>query len=161
MAQRIVDGYEDPPTIQYNHAYPCYQPASDRVRMPATERFISEAEMYSTLLHELAHSTGSQHRLNRSLERSATFGSKPYGKEELVAEMAAAFLCAEAGIGPATLENTAAYIQGWLKQLRNDRRLIVHAAGAAQKAADWILGRRPAAAPHHEPAPARSAPSHT
>ena len=66
------------------------------------------------------------------------FGSEPYAKEELVAELGAAFLCARAGIAPATLEDSAAYLANWLKKLREDKRLIVTAAGAAQRAADFI-----------------------
>ena len=81
--------------------------------------------------------------LDRGLDSDPQpFGSPDYGKEELVAEMASAFLSAHAGIKPATIENQAAYLQGWLKQLRGDKRLVVAAAGAAQKAADWIRGER-------------------
>ena len=70
------------------------------------------------------------------------FGSADYGREELVAEMAAAFLCGHVGIQPTVIENQAAYLQGWLKQLKNDKKLVIAAASAAQKAADWILGER-------------------
>ena len=60
-----------------------------------------------------------------------------------MAEMAAAFLCRRSGISPAVIENQAAYIQGWLKQIRQDKKLVISAASAAQKAADWILGELP------------------
>jgi antirestriction protein ArdC len=70
------------------------------------------------------------------------FGLPDFGKEELFAEMAAASLSAHAGIKPVTMENQAAYIGGWLKQLRNDKKLVIAAAGAAQKASDWIRGER-------------------
>ena len=66
-----------------------------------------------------------------------------YSLEELIAEMGAAFLCAEAGISPAVIENQAAYIQGWLKKIRDDRKLVIHAAAKAQKAVDYILNVTP------------------
>jgi antirestriction protein ArdC len=68
------------------------------------------------------------------------FGSTNYSKEELVAEMAAAFLCGHAGITNRTIDSSSAYIAGWYAQLSHDRKLLIHAAGAAQKAADYILG---------------------
>ena len=81
--------------------------------------------------------------MNRKLDlEPKPFGSPDYGREELVAEMAAAFLCAETEIGPAVIENQAAYLKGWLDQIKSDKRLVVLAAGAAQKAADWIRGER-------------------
>jgi antirestriction protein ArdC len=70
------------------------------------------------------------------------FGSADYSKEELVAEMTSAFLCAEVGISPAVIDNQAAYVAGWLKKLRDDRRMVVIAAAQAQKAADYILNRQ-------------------
>ncbi len=71
----------------------------------------------------------------------APFGSAVYSKEELCAEMGAAYLCAEAGITAAVIENQAAYVAGWLKKLRDDRKLLIHAAAQAQHAADYILNR--------------------
>ena len=95
--------------------------------------------LYSTF-HELAHSTGHQTRLNRdSLETPAPFGSEIYSREELVAEFGAAFLCAHAGIDN-TLANSAAYINGWSKALRADKRLVISAANQGQKAANYIAG---------------------
>src|SRR5208283_1104548 len=92
------------------------------------------------LFHELAHASGAAKRLNRdSITEAAPFGSATYSSEELIAEMGAAFLCAEAGISPAVLENQAAYIKGWLKKLRGDKRLVISAAAQAQRAADYIL----------------------
>ena len=99
-------------------------------------------EYYSTFFHELVHSTGHKRRLGRSgVEEVAAFGSHEYSKEELVAEIGSAMLCGVAGIEQVTLDNSAAYIQSWLKALKNDERMIVSAAGQAQKAADYILGR--------------------
>ena len=71
------------------------------------------------------------------------YGSDPYAKEELVAEMGSAFLCGYAGIEDRTIDSSAAYLEGWLKQLKEDKTLIVHAAAQAQKAADFILGHKP------------------
>jgi antirestriction protein ArdC len=109
--------------------------------MPNQTSFDTEAGYHATLFHELIHSTGHASRLNRpTLTESAGFGSNPYCKEELIAEMGAAFLCGQAGIAESILENSAAYVQNWLEQLKNDKKLIVQAAAQAQKAADFILG---------------------
>ena len=141
-AQRIVEAFAGGPSIEYGHTYPCYVPKADAVRMPDKERFTSSEEVYSTLFHELGHATGHSSRLDRGVDREQNaFGSERYSREELVAEMAAAFLCGEAGIEQVTLDNAAAYIAGWLKRLKDDKKLVVSAAGAAQKAADWVLGR--------------------
>ena len=88
----------------------------------------------------MSHSTGHTTRLNRkSLETPAPFGSEVYSKEELIAEIGAAFLCAQAGIDN-TVDNSAAYIAGWSKALRSDKRLVVTAASQGQKATDFIVG---------------------
>jgi antirestriction protein ArdC len=113
--------------------------------MPAAQEFKTGEDYYSVLFHELTHSTGHESRLNRkgvsgSEDNWSAFGSNPYAKEELVAEMGAAFLCGEAGIVERTIDNSAAYIASWLERLKNDAKLVVHAAAQAQKAADWILG---------------------
>ena len=76
------------------------------------------------------------------MERNG-YGSNPYAKEELIAEMGSAFLCGYAGIVDQTIDSSAAYLEGWLKQLKEDKTLIVHAAAQAQKAADFILGHKP------------------
>ncbi len=86
------------------------------------------------------HSTGHSSRLGRITEAPAPFGSVDYSREEVVAELGAAFLCSEAGIAPPVIENQAAYLSGWLKVLKTDRRAIVVAAAQAEKAADLILG---------------------
>ena len=111
------------------------------------ETFRSGQDYYSVLFHELTHSTGHQSRLNRkgfsaSDGEWSAFGSTPYAREELVAEMGAAFLAGQAGIVERTIENSAAYVQSWLQRLKDDNRLVVQAAAQAQKAADFILGRQ-------------------
>jgi antirestriction protein ArdC len=105
------------------------------------ERFERAESYYATLFHELVHATGHESRLNRvTLTEKAGFGSNPYCKEELIAEMGAAFLCGQAEIAERTIDNSAAYLNGWLDQLRSDKTLIVQAAAQAQKATDFILG---------------------
>lgn len=137
--EAIVDGWSDCPKIEDGPAA-CYQPVLDRVLMPAKPRFESVPHYYATLFHELGHSTGHHRRLDRNL--SGDFGSQLYSKEELVAEMVSAFLCGEAGLDNSELwDNSAAYVASWLKALKDDKKLVVNAAAAAQKAADLILGR--------------------
>jgi antirestriction protein ArdC len=111
--------------------------------MPAREAFNSVPEYYSTLFHELTHSTGAAHRLARKgVVDPIRFSSHDYSFEELVAECGAAFLCANAGIDNRTLDNSAAYIASWGRKLRSEPRWIVEAAGQAAKAADLILGKQ-------------------
>lgn len=141
--EQIAAGYPSGPQISHGGTKAYYRPSTDVVRMPEPERFTSPEEYYATLFHELAHSTGHSSRLDRGLDTKPTaFGSAQYGREELIAEVAAAFLCAEAGIHPAVIANSAAYLQGWLKCLKQDKKLILSAAGAGQKAADWIMDRK-------------------
>jgi len=119
-----------------------YSPALDRIRMPLREQFTNTAEYYSTLFHESVHSTGHPSRLNRFNERgNGGFGSESYSKEELVAELGASILCHDLGIETnKSFRNTAAYIQSWIGALRNDKTLIVSAAGKADKAVNMIYG---------------------
>lgn len=120
-----------------------YRPSTDTVGIPSRSAFNSAEEYYSTLFHELTHSTGHTSRIGREgIEQLNTFGSDSYSKEELVAEMGAAMLCGVTGIVPATLSNSAAYLNSWIGRLRGDSQLIVSAASQAQKAADYIQGVR-------------------
>lgn len=142
-AEAITAGYQDPPQLILQGLLPSYRPKSDTVAMPLTSSITSAESYYATLFHELAHSTGHEKRLSRGLsEKLAPFGSPDYSKEELVAEFGSAFLCAAAGISPPTIELAAAYIDGWRKKLKDDKRLVVQAAGQGQRAADHILGVR-------------------
>ena len=137
----IVAKMPEPPLIKHGMAKAFYSPHDDMVGMPAQERFDGEAGYFATLFHELIHSTGHEKRLKRkSLAEGNGYGSDPYCKEELIAELGSAFLCGYADIVDRTIDNSAAYIQGWLGQLKNDRTLVVYAAAQAQKAADFILG---------------------
>lgn len=129
-----------------------YSPMRDCVIMPARTVFDTSEGYYATLFHELTHSTGHTSRLNREgiTNASANFGSEVYSKEELIAEMGAAMLCGVTGISPVTLENSAAYLRSWIGVLKGDSKLIVTAASAAQKAADYIRGVKAASAEDHE-----------
>lgn len=141
QAQDIVDGFAGSPAIEHHGSRAAYFPQEDVVRIAPPERFETPEAYYGTLYHELTHATGHSRRLDRGLDtRLAPFGTPDYSKEELVAEMGAAFLCAVAGISPPMIEQSAAYLAGWLRQMKQDKKLIVQAAGHAQKAADLILG---------------------
>lgn len=140
-AEKIVNGYAGGPVIEHGGSQAFYRPTEDTVRIAEPARFEGPENYYATLFHELAHSTGHSKRLDRGLDKKlAAFGSADYSKEELVAEMGAAFLAAAAGISPPTIEQSAAYIDGWRKKLKGDKKLIVQAAGAGQRAADHVLG---------------------
>jgi antirestriction protein ArdC len=142
--ESIVQAMPDQPIILCNGSNPAYFPTLDKITMPYMEDFESEEEYYCTLFHELAHSTGHSKRLNRKeLMESKVRGGELYSKEELTAEFTAAYLSAVAGIEQKILDNSAAYIQGWLRKLRNDKTIILRAASQAQAAADYILNTSP------------------
>jgi antirestriction protein ArdC len=142
--EAIVNGMPNRPEIRYGGERACYIPTIDKINIPHRETFDSAESFYATLFHELAHSTGHKSRLNRKeIDQPSYFGSHEYSREELVAELAACFLSAEAGIAPKVIENTAAYLDGWSRALRSDPHLFATAAARAQKAADYILNRKP------------------
>jgi len=131
------------PQIRHKEQSAFYDPKNDYVNMPKKRSFKSDASYYSTLFHELVHSTGHESRLSRAtLTQMAEFGSEPYSQEELVAEMGTCYLQSHAGITE-EFESSAAYIQGWLSKLKNDRLFIFQAASAAQKAVNFILNLKP------------------
>lgn len=147
-AERVVRSYVDRSGVHIVHqegdrAY--YHPRTDRVVLPELKQFKSSAEYYSTAFHELVHSTGHENRLAR-ITKLAAFGSEEYSKEELVAEIGAAALNSKCGLETAeSFRNSAAYVQSWIKALKNDKRLIVSAAGKAEKAVNLIVGEEKAA----------------
>jgi len=142
-AEKIIEGYQYRPLITFAPGRAYYNPQTDTISVPALSEYQQPEEYYSTLFHEAIHSTGHKTRLNRTtLTEKTAFGSETYSKEELVAEIGAAMLCGTAGIENSTLENSAAYIQSWLRVLKKDSRMVVMAAGQAQKAADYILGNQ-------------------
>ncbi|WP_313434697.1 zincin-like metallopeptidase domain-containing protein [Novosphingobium sp.] len=118
-----------------------YAPGADFVQVPPQQAFHDQVNYYRTCLHELTHATGHKSRLGRDLTNG--FGSKDYAREELVAEMGSAFLCASLGIVPTVRH--ADYVGAWLEVLREDARAIFRAASMASKASDWLLARHAAA----------------
>ena len=117
-----------------------YSPAHDYVQVPLPDTYFEPINWHRTALHELGHWVGHPSRLARDL--TGAFGSPSYAKEELVAEMTSAFVCASLGIVPTVRH--ADYIGSWLEVLRDDDRAIVRAASAASKAADYLLAFQPA-----------------
>ena len=139
--EKIVKKFKASPKVQHKAQRAYYQPSTDMINMPDKDTFKTKEEYYSTLFHELGHSTGHEKRLNRKgITDVALFGSHEYSKEELVAEMTSSFLCGVSGIENKTINNSAAYLQGWLKVLKQDSKLIVSAAQQGQKSADHIQG---------------------
>ena len=139
-AEEIVKAMPNPPAFEQD-SRAAYIPSKDTVTMPSRAAFQSQPEYYSTLFHELVHSTGHSKRLGREgIEKIQPFGSEDYSKEELVAEMGGAMLCGVAGIEQATVCNSAAYLRGWINRLKADSRLVIAAARSAQEAADYIRG---------------------
>ncbi len=141
-AEAMVQGMPLRPAITESGNEAWYMPSNDRVNVPPMGCFESADSFYGTLLHELAHATGHESRLGRKEVRHvARFGSCEYSCEELVAELASAFCCATIGLDNSLLENSAGYLTGWLSALNHDPRMFVLAAGRAQRAADYIMGR--------------------
>lgn len=142
-ADRIISEYVSREGLAFieeitDEAY--YSPSRDLVHIPAKEQYKNISEYYSTTFHELTHSTGHSSRLNR-LSRTAHFGNDEYSKEELVAEIGAANMLHFLGIETSkSFQNSAAYIQSWLKVIRGDAKFIVSAASKAEKAVNYILG---------------------
>ena len=146
--ERIKEEYKKANNIKIlelitNRAF--YRPFSDLIEVPCKDQYKNISEFYSTLFHEMIHSTGHYTRLNRFDENAkiAPFGSEDYSKEELVAEIGAATLVNITGIETEkTFRNSTAYIQSWLGVLKNDNKFIVSASGRAEKAVKYILGER-------------------
>jgi len=119
-----------------------YAIGPDQIQLPPFECFADPQAYYATLAHEMTHWTRHPSRLDRDLGRKA-WGDEGYAREELVAELGAAFLCADLGLCLEPRDDHAAYIDGWLKVLQDDRRFIFTAAALAQKAADFLHGLQP------------------
>lgn len=138
--ERVVSSYTQVP-VRHGGGRACYIPTLDEINMPDKEDFLTSEEYYSTLYHEMTHSTGHKDRLAREgVTNPIKFGSHDYSFEELVAECGAAFLCGYTGIENKTLDNSVAYLQSWAAKLRGEPRWIVDAASKAAKAADLIRG---------------------
>ena len=152
--EQIVEGKKDPilecehiintmprsPLIIFTGKNAFYDIQKDEVVLPKMKTFKSSEAYYTTLFHELVHSTGHEKRLNRpTLTQMAEFGSEPYSIEELIAELGAAYLSSFSGILTKNIKSSAAYIKGWLSKLKDDKKFIVQASGNAQRAVDYIL----------------------
>ncbi len=137
-AEKVLNGFKEVPIYhRENSAY--YEPMKDYINLPTFDQFENAELYYSTAFHEMVHSTGHESRLARFKSTdSHIFGSETYSFEELVAELGASMLSGTVGIEEYTINNSAAYISGWLSRLRDDKTLIVKAAGKAQKACDYI-----------------------
>lgn len=161
VAAWVLAAMPNQPLIEYSRFFqPAYSPSLDTVQLPHLYQFEDRHAYFHALWHQVAHSTGHPRRLNR-FEASIKYGFEPHSFEELVAELAAAFLAAFTGIRIADGKaQNAVYITGWAKAIRNDPRLILSAASAAQGAADYVLGQLPAdglnppdSTPDEQPAP--------
>lgn len=145
QAEKIISEYVSRETIKFsnlinsNSAF--YRPFTDEIVVPNKTSFENESEYYSTTFHEMTHSTGAKNRLNRDgVVKNDGFGNNLYSKEELIAEMGAAMLLHITNLDiPTTLTNNAAYIKGWLKQIKEEPKILVFAASQAEKAVKYIL----------------------
>lgn len=138
QAESVVSNWRQGAQIQHGFNRASYSSATDTIQMPSPGSFDSPEAYYATLFHEMGHATGHTSRLARKLGNR--FGSEDYSREELIAEMTSAFLCAHCGIDNSTTDQSAAYLASWVKALKGDPRLVVTAASAAQRAANLILG---------------------
>jgi len=159
VAPTLAIGPEQPPALERAEALvqqanlcpihregfaAAYSPRDDLIRMPPPGMFRSSEDYYHTLFHEMTHATGHGSRLDREgITNPIRFGSERYSKEELIAELGAAFLSNEAGIlDQVRFDNSAAYLNSWIKKLEDDPALIVSAASQAQRGFDWVTGRQ-------------------
>ena len=137
-AQPLLKLHNDRPS---NRAY--YTPMWDEITVPMLSQYKEKEEYYSTLFHEMVHSTGHSTRLNREEGMGNKFASHAYSREELVAELGSAMLCTNINIDTeVAFKNSVAYIKGWASKLKEDTKAIVWAASRAEKAARYILGER-------------------
>jgi antirestriction protein ArdC len=137
--EHVINRMEHRPSI-INAPQAYYSRSNDTVGIPPRGQFTSPEEYYSTLFHELVHSTGHPDRLDREVKQSLAAMGEDYGREELIAEIGSSFLCAHTHISPSTIQNQASYIANWLKVLGNDKWFVISASAAASKASNYILG---------------------
>ncbi len=142
-ADAIIDKMPKAPKISHGGGRAYYMPTADYIQMPNKEDFRKVFGYYSTLFHEMVHSTGHHNRLDRDMKGGKQ--TKAYAFEELIAEMGAVYLCAESGILFETRDNSAKYLRGWnnrlVKNMEEDNRFFFRAASQAQAASDFILDR--------------------
>lgn len=143
-AEKVINGYlSREKSLKLHNDRPSsrafYSPMFDEVTVPMMKQYDVKDEYYSTLFHELVHSTMTPERMNRAEGMGNHFASQKYSREELVAELGAAMLCAATGINnDGAFKNSVAYIQGWMKELKDDKKAIVWAASRSEKAARFI-----------------------
>ena len=137
--EAIIANMPNCPEIQQGKQRASYNPLSDIVSMPRFDSFDTAEELLLNIISRNYSRDRPSKPFKRLNNNISSFGNEEYSKEELVAEMGAAFLCGFTGIENITLNNSAAYIQGWLKALKDDKKLVIMAAAQAQKAADYIL----------------------
>ena len=140
--EQIVSAFFSKQSVSLSHggdrAY--YRSLTDEIRMPEMKTFTCSETYYATLFHEMAHATGAKTRLNReNLVNPNLFGSHEYGQEELVAEFASSFVCGQCGIEKKTIDNSAAYLAGWKKNIKANPEIVLKSVGQAMKAAAFIM----------------------
>lgn len=141
--EAVIDNMPLKPIIKHKGQKAYYDPVLDYINMPKIKSFIDSESYYVTLFHEVIHATGHQTRLNRDeVVNTNKYGSEPYSEEELVAQIGACFLASHTGCSLKHFENDVAYIDGWLKRLKSDKRFILFASSKAQKAVDYILNQQ-------------------
>jgi len=141
--EAILAEMPDMPLLSFTGKEAYYNIEKDEIVLPKLKSFRTSTGYYGTLFHELVHSTGAEKRLNRkTVTDRVSFGIESYATEELIAEMGAAYLCGMTGLLPNGIKNTVAYIDHWLGVLKHDKRLLINAAGQAQKAVDFICNRK-------------------
>ena len=140
ICDEVVLKYKDCPTIEHKEQRAYYFNEKDLINMPSKKSFNSEEDYYKTLFHEMIHSTGHKNRLNRDMPAVLNNHSE-YSKEEVIAELGASFLCGHTHIGANLIENSASYIEFWLKQLKEDKKFVFAVSSQAQKAVEHILGQ--------------------
>lgn len=143
-AESIIGNYFSRETCKLeirhqNKAY--YSPSFDLVSVPEIKQYENVSEYYSTMFHEMTHSTGHKSRLDRDLNGIAAFGDESYAREELTAEFGACYLCHRSGIeDTSATKNSASYLKGWSQAIKNDPKMFITAASKAEAAAKYILG---------------------
>ena len=137
----LINNFHNLAEIRHGGDRAFYTPSHDFIQVPNINQFSSSEKYYSTLFHEIIHSTGHKSRLDRFSENvlPAKFGSDDYSKEELVAEIGATFLNAQCGIKEHVFEASVAYIKNWMKVLKEDPKLIITASSNAQKAFTYLF----------------------
>ncbi|WP_339870247.1 zincin-like metallopeptidase domain-containing protein [uncultured Algoriphagus sp.] len=145
QCRKIYEEMLRAPELVHSGSSAYYRTDLDQITMPERKLFASAEQYFSVLYHEICHATGHPSRLNRvGISEPQQFASEFYSREELIAEMGAGYLNNLTGIlDQSLLENSAAYIQNWLNELRNDKHLLIEAASKAQKAVEYILMKAP------------------